>query len=124
MIRDARRAKQLSQIELAEKVGMSQRWISDIERGVTEIPRLDALHRLGHILDIDVADLIYAGNLSSSKEGAQRLAHQIALDARDIDDSPLTPEEEAVLGRISFLGFQSLTNAQLREIIRVVTEGR
>ncbi len=123
MVRDARRAKELNQIELAERVGMSQRWISDIERGVTEIPRLDALHRLARVLEIDVADLIYAGNLASSKAGARRLANQISKDAQEDDNAPLTPEEEAILGRISFLGFQTLTNAQLREIIRVVTEG-
>lgn len=74
IVRTARRAKKLTQIELAEKVGMSQRWVSDIERGATAMPRLEALQRLTAVLEIDMARLMIAGRWASSLDTAQELA--------------------------------------------------
>jgi transcriptional regulator with XRE-family HTH domain len=121
IVRQARKRKNLSQVVLAEMVGMSQRWISDIERGVTVQPRLEALRRLADVLNLDVADLVLAAGLASSKEGARRLTESIPADP---DESPLTPEESDYLKDAMFSGFRDLSPADLREVIRIIKEGR
>jgi hypothetical protein len=81
------------------------------------------MRRLARVLQVPIEDLYVAAGMAESTSGAARIAEVVAPEP-EIDDSPLTPEEEAVLARISFMGFQTLSNAQLREIIRIVTEGR
>lgn len=115
---------------------MSQRWISDIERGETTTPRLDALRRLADVLDLDVADLLYAGGLASTRDGARRIAgsadHADDLPSRDVtadlpddrDNSPLTAAELDELKDAMFYGFNELEPADLREVIAVMRRRR
>lgn len=47
-----RRARQLTQVELAEAVGISSNYLSQIERGYKSIS-LDKLLKLAEVLDVD-----------------------------------------------------------------------
>jgi transcriptional regulator with XRE-family HTH domain len=53
VLRDARRRKQLSQQELARKLGLRQRQISDLERAVTD-SRLSTLQNVARALDLEL----------------------------------------------------------------------
>lgn len=56
-IKKSRKAKGMTQEELAEKVNVSLGWISRIERGVNS-PNLKLLKKIARVLDIKVRDLI------------------------------------------------------------------
>lgn len=55
-IRQARKKKRLTQIELAEQAGFSLQHLGDIERG-TANPTLSCLQKISEIMDMTVADL-------------------------------------------------------------------
>ncbi len=56
-IRDARRAKGLSQEELSRRAGMSLKGMGDIERGDIEDPHYSSLCKIAAALDMSVAEL-------------------------------------------------------------------
>jgi len=64
-----RRARGLSQAELAEASGVERSHLAKIERGEVEEPRPDTLRRLAEALGVEVVDLIY-GELSVGIFGA------------------------------------------------------
>jgi predicted ATPase/DNA-binding CsgD family transcriptional regulator/DNA-binding XRE family transcriptional regulator len=55
LLQQWRAAAGLSQEELAAKAGLSQRGISDLERGERRLPRPDTVRRLAEALDLDQA---------------------------------------------------------------------
>jgi transcriptional regulator with XRE-family HTH domain len=52
-----RRRLGLSQVELAARLGRSESWLSQVERGVRSVDRLSVLTRLAQALDVPVSDL-------------------------------------------------------------------
>lgn len=52
-----RRERGLSQKELADAVGRSESWMSQVERDVQPVERLSVLHSLAEALDVSVRDL-------------------------------------------------------------------
>lgn len=54
IIRDARKAKSLTQADLAQKIGTRQSWVSDIESGRHENPGLGIVLQACKVLDIDI----------------------------------------------------------------------
>ncbi|HZR25493.1 MAG TPA: helix-turn-helix transcriptional regulator [Vicinamibacterales bacterium] len=56
-LRSARQEKKLTQEELAEKSGLPQTTISDIERGAIKKPSWDAVARLCRALGMDPSDV-------------------------------------------------------------------
>jgi DNA-binding NarL/FixJ family response regulator/transcriptional regulator with XRE-family HTH domain len=56
LLRLARRAAGLTQAELAARSGLSERGISDLERGVRRTPRRQTLERLMHVLQVPDAE--------------------------------------------------------------------
>jgi transcriptional regulator with XRE-family HTH domain len=56
-IRKIRRAKGLTQEQLAEKIGTSTPWIGHIETG-REVPNLQMLQKIAHALGVKVKELI------------------------------------------------------------------
>lgn len=57
-VRKARKAKGLSQEELALEAGMKRSYVSDLERG-TRNPTVRALARLARALEVEPADLLH-----------------------------------------------------------------
>lgn len=55
-IKQLRRARELSQEELSEKVGISSKYLSSIERG-KENPTLDTFIRLALALNVEISEL-------------------------------------------------------------------
>jgi transcriptional regulator with XRE-family HTH domain len=56
-IRKLREARGLTQVELAEKAGITQAYLSALENGTRTNPKLDLLRDLAKALKTDVAEL-------------------------------------------------------------------
>lgn len=56
----------LTQAELSEKVGMSQEWTSQVERGRIKRPRVDVLMRISKVLDAPLDQLVTATGYGSA----------------------------------------------------------
>jgi len=75
-IKQLRKVKGLSQEELSEKVGMSSKYLSSIERG-NENPTLDTFIRLARSLDVEVFEIFNYSNELSDKESKRFLINVI-----------------------------------------------
>ena len=69
VLRDARLRRHLSQQELASKLGLRQRQISDLERATID-PRLSTLQNVARALDLEL--MLIPRQLISAAEGLQR----------------------------------------------------
>lgn len=69
VLREARLNRQLSQHELAGKLGWHQRQISDVERAAVD-PRLSTIQNVARALDLEL--MLIPRHLISAVEGLQR----------------------------------------------------
>jgi transcriptional regulator with XRE-family HTH domain len=113
LVRETRKLRGLSQIELADAVGMSQRWVSDIERGHTKNPRREHLHALAAALKMDVEELYIAANLARNKAHAQAILERYG----DVD--PADPREK-LIDRIRQLNWTEGVNRSLSWAVEVL----
>jgi transcriptional regulator with XRE-family HTH domain len=91
VLRDARLRQPLTQQELADKLGLRQRQISDLERARTD-PRLSTVQNVARALDLDVVlvprHLISAVQalIRAGREAEQRPMY--ALEGDESEDAP------------------------------------
>lgn len=111
-LRELRRARKMSQVELAVRAALSQSYISRLEKGVLVNPATDVVRRLAEVLDIDVARLYARGpaesvvlkaELHTRIEAAVRragddLERAELLGCRALDEfvAAVEPEQEAI----------------------------
>lgn len=81
-VRDLRQARGWTQQELADRLGVSQRWVSDVENGRTTMPRLARLRRLADTLGVDRGVLIAAADYASRRELADAIGGEPSDDDR------------------------------------------
>lgn len=115
LVRAARKEKGWSQDKLGTLVGMSQRWVSDIERGDTDVPKRSLLHALATALDLDVARLYVAADLARSESSAKRA-----------DESAPMSEQDDPLYNVVFNELRQLAPEDLeaiRAIVRRLQQG-
>jgi transcriptional regulator with XRE-family HTH domain len=93
----------LSQIEVSDAVGMSQRWTSAVETGEIKVPRVETIRRLSKVLSVPVADLLIAAKLAETRAEAERIVQTV-------------PEEDDPLMDIVMAGARDLT-PEGREIL-------
>lgn len=60
LVRNGRQRLGLSQTEFARKIGLSQKAVSQMERGEIRQPRTDVLMQLARVLDVPLADVMRA----------------------------------------------------------------
>lgn len=96
--RSARRAKGLTQEDLAGRLEMATESVSHIERGVT-VPSLKTLAAAAEVMEIDVADL-FAGLGDKRQVTVKRAELEGLLQrlSRDLDDQRLAFVVEMVTG--------------------------
>ena len=93
LLREARLQKQLSQQELASKLGLRQRQISDLERAAMDA-RVSTIHNVARALDLEL--MLIPRPLISAVEALQRAgkdAGQRPLYALDEDETQGAPNE-------------------------------
>lgn len=84
-IRSRRRAARVTQEGLAERVGSSTEWVSQVERGLG-MPSLDLLLRLSEALDCSALQLLEAG--LDPGTGRERLQELMAI-AKSVPEADL-----------------------------------
>jgi transcriptional regulator with XRE-family HTH domain len=85
-VRAARAKKDISQAELAERVGLSMEAISHIERG-TSTPSLETFAALAYVLGLDVARLIGpSGRRRTVSRDRARLEAEVLTFAEGLTD--------------------------------------
>lgn len=63
-IKQFREAKGWLQQDLADRLGVSQKWISDLERGATT-PQVDTIAKVAHALSVEPYELFLTASRSS-----------------------------------------------------------
>lgn len=96
IVRTARESAGLTQDELAEKIGKSQRWVSAIEAGEIKFPRKATLERMVFPLKVSFAELLIAAGYAASNAEAARLAS-----SPDRKERTLGSRLDAVYDRLS-----------------------
>jgi len=76
-IREVRKARQLSQDALAEKVGVDPKQISRIEGGKS-YPSLDTLDSIARELQVEVKELFNYEHISGDKDITEEISRTIA----------------------------------------------
>lgn len=64
-IKKFREQKNISQVELAEKLNVTRQAVSNWERGKTQ-PDIDTLHKIADILEISIEELIYGNKRTNN----------------------------------------------------------
>ena len=119
LVRHARKERGLTQVEFAEAVGMSQRWVSDLEGGVIGLPRFSTLSRMSEALHVPISDLYIAGGVARTKEEADRVAESQAVLKPLILRGTTIPAEDALF-EVLMLGAENLSpERQLRLLERL-----
>jgi transcriptional regulator with XRE-family HTH domain len=77
-----RRGRGLTQEQLAEAVGVSTEWVSQLERGVG-LPSLDGLLRLAEALGTDAPAMLAAALGTRRREAVDELVAEVATMADD-----------------------------------------
>ena len=80
-----RRARKLTQERLAELVGVSTEWISQVERGVG-MPSLEMLARIAEPLGMRSSELVAA--TEDADQGRSSIQRLLAI-ARELQDGPV-----------------------------------
>lgn len=106
-IRIYRRRRGLSQRELAELVGRSESWLSQVERGIRSVDRLSVLIDIARVLKTDVETL--AG-------------HRFSLAPNGQPELDGVEEIRAALSAYPGLGLSQVAAGDLDEIARLTTE--
>jgi transcriptional regulator with XRE-family HTH domain len=107
VLRDARQRKQLSQQDLARKLGLRQRQISDLERATTD-SRLSTIQNVARALDLEL--MLIPRHLLAAVEALQRAGTEASkrpLYALDNDET----EDAAADGRHVEVGDTSDTHS-------------
>lgn len=76
-IGDTRRRRGITQRALAELIGRSERWLSQVERGQVDLAISD-LERLAARLQVDVSFLLDSGNVATTRSVSSSAVRQIA----------------------------------------------
>jgi transcriptional regulator with XRE-family HTH domain len=108
-VRKLRRDHGWSQEHLAELIGASQRWISNLEADGVRMPRIQRLRKLAEALGVDPGVLVKAAQYTQSLE----LGREIATSA---------PDELPAHLRTSFHKLEELTPERQRRIIEMIEE--
>jgi transcriptional regulator with XRE-family HTH domain len=73
LVGELRRGASMTQEDVADAMGMSQEWVSQLERGVVKVPPVATLARLADVLGGNVEDFVIAAGMARNESGARRV---------------------------------------------------
>lgn len=65
---EARRARQWSQADFAQRMNRSVSWVSQIERGTRLVDRMSVMQQMANVLEVNLSDLAEGGTGDGSDE--------------------------------------------------------
>lgn len=83
-VRDLRRARGLTQVQLAERCGMPQSTISRIESGTTSGVDFETLDKIAAALEVHPSDLISFGEVTFDHKGRSFVVNDVTAEAPSI----------------------------------------
>jgi HTH-type transcriptional regulator, competence development regulator len=93
-LRDLRKARRLTQQQLADAVGVDFTYISKVENGRVDPPSETTIRKIAGVLDVEAEELLaMAGKVSPELKDAAASEPQLALLLRTIGKKPLTPDQ-------------------------------
>lgn len=93
-LRDLRKARRLTQQQLANAVGVDFTYISKVENGRVDPPSESTIRKIADALGADAEELLAnAGKVSPELRDAAASEPQLALLLRTIGRKPLTPDQ-------------------------------
>ncbi|MGB3331147.1 MAG: helix-turn-helix transcriptional regulator [Thermomicrobiales bacterium] len=111
-VQQRRLERGLTQIDLAEAVDMSQRWVSDLERGVIKTIKPRMLRNVADALGVRPEDLVLAAQLATTEAGAQRI----------IETVPATNPLDSPALRASFSHIPDLSDENLDKVAAYIED--
>lgn len=100
----------LTQVEVSERVGMSQEWVTKVETGRIGRPRIPSLIALADVLQLDPDDLVMLAGYATGRSGAASLVAESRADdepaipphmrASFLRAGDLSPEKQELLKRM------------------------
>lgn len=82
MMRSARRRKNLTQADLADRVGTTAQNIGKMERDEIHQPSRELIRRISEVLEVPIENLLFGGN------APPRLSESAVILARQIEELP------------------------------------
>jgi transcriptional regulator with XRE-family HTH domain len=110
-VRYLRLQRGLTQMQLHDAVDISQRTISDIERGKTAFSRLSNFRKLATFFGVPIEELVLRAGLADSRSGAARFSD--ALIPASSDDDPHDVRLRAEAMKL----INSMTGAHLEHVV-------
>lgn len=93
-LRDLRKARRLTQQQLADAVGIDFTYISKVENGRVDPPSEATIRKIADVLGADAEALLaQAGKVGPELKDAAASEPQLALLLRTIGRKPLTPDQ-------------------------------
>ncbi|MFK2827198.1 helix-turn-helix transcriptional regulator [Bacillus sp. B190/17] len=84
-IRNKRKGKNITLMQLAKKTNLSQPYLSQIENGKRDIPKPDIINKIASALDIDSYEImVKAGYIASVKTGYSREFEDLLTEERKL----------------------------------------
>jgi transcriptional regulator with XRE-family HTH domain len=94
LLRDQRKARRLTQQQLADAVGVDFTYISKVENGRADPPSEETIRKIAAVLGTDSEHLLaHAGKLSPDLKEAAAAEPQLALLLRTIGKKRLRPDQ-------------------------------
>jgi transcriptional regulator with XRE-family HTH domain len=98
-IRAARRARGVSQWQLAERSGLSADFIGKIERGLTS-PSIQSLHHIAEALSLPLSDLFAGDPAAEAPQGALFELIQLCRSQPDADIAVIVQVAQLIFQRL------------------------
>src|SRR5690606_26850005 len=124
-------------VEVSERVGMSQEWVTKVETGRIGRPRIPSLIALAGVLQLDPDDLVMRAGYATGRSGAATLVAE-ARTAEESEEIPphmrasflkagnLSPEKQEVLKQMIDIWYEDdkkLVEQMRRDRERRLAEG-
>jgi HTH-type transcriptional regulator, competence development regulator len=106
-LRDIRKLRGYSLREVEEATGISNAYLSQLERGDAQKPSPDKLEALGKFYKVPYTDLMRAAGYLQKTDKADSKEHTSAVQAALMSAKLTSEEEDAVVKYIQFLRFQN-----------------
>lgn len=98
LVRDKRQELGLTQVEMADRVGISQAYLSSMERGSVRMPDVDIRRRLADVLRMTHLELLLAIDELSPEEAGQAPRPLVSEYQRKMDAMP--PDSRRAVERV------------------------
>ncbi|MED1205888.1 helix-turn-helix domain-containing protein [Heyndrickxia acidicola] len=101
-LRDLRKEKKITLVELAEKLELSQPYLSQIENGKMNVPKPELLSKMASVLDVDYYLLMKKAGYITEEEARQSQKEMELVNVERILQNNIEEQEKRHLENINY----------------------